>query len=122
MADGELIFFSNQGVDGEGSFAGLNRIGTIIGEGDGCTVRDLKIASLAPCTQSVVTAQTCGGFLSSNNFLFTTTAPCQPTPAPTPLTEESNGLKQTVRPAIERTRSPIVVLPTVRPTSSPALN
>jgi hypothetical protein len=56
MATGELILFANQGVDTGGNFDGLVRKGTLIAAKEYCEIRDVQIVSLAPCTQSIVTA------------------------------------------------------------------
>jgi hypothetical protein len=77
MATGELIFFANQGVDSGGDFNGFLRKGTLKAANDDCEIRDVQIVSLAPCTQSIVTAITCGyGVEESENVIFTASVPC----------------------------------------------
>jgi hypothetical protein len=80
MATGELIFFANQGTDDEGNFNGFVREGEIEAAPEYCEIRDVRVVSLAPCTQSIVTAITCGyGFVQSENKIFTTSVSCTQT-------------------------------------------
>jgi hypothetical protein len=77
MATGELIFFANQGVDVGGDFGGFVRKGTLIAANDYCEIRDVQIVSLLPCTQTIVTAITCGyGVAESENVIYTASLPC----------------------------------------------
>jgi hypothetical protein len=60
MEFGNILMFANLGLDANtGAFLGF-KFQSELQVKTGCTIRDLKIASLAPCTVSVVCAVTCG--------------------------------------------------------------
>jgi hypothetical protein len=57
---GNILMFANLGLDeSTGAFLGF-KFQSELQVKSGCTIRDIKIASLAPCTVSVVCAVTCG--------------------------------------------------------------
>ena len=110
MATGELIFFANQGVDENGEFNGFRGKGKLRAVKDDCHIRDVKIVSFAPCTQSIVTAITCGYDIEgSDNVVFTTPVPCDDVEAATNTTARPT-------PSV----SPLTVRPSDMPSSSPS--
>ena len=60
MSEGAIHLFANLGVDEDtGQFLGFDHRGWITVQA-GCVIRDIMVASLSPCTTSLVTAVTCG--------------------------------------------------------------
>jgi hypothetical protein len=124
MASGELIFFANQGVDEKGDFNGFRGKGKLRAVADDCQIRDVKIVSFVPCTQSVVTAITCGyGVEGSDNVVFTTRFPCDMDAATniaantTPL-ETTSTLTPSVSPVTEPPSGGSSSLPSTFPVSN----
>jgi len=75
--DGSVWLFANQGKNSKENFLGFNLI-DVLQAGSSCTIRDIMIVSLAPCTASVVCAVTCGSSGSPENFAFTAQTCSQP--------------------------------------------
>ena len=61
LEDGRIRLFANLGVDkdDESKFLGFNPK-DILQVQTGCSIRDIKAASLSPCTVSLIAAVTCG--------------------------------------------------------------
>eukprot|EP00977_Amphora_coffeiformis_P015917 scaffold4793_cov175-Amphora_coffeaeformis.AAC.6 len=83
MLDGSVRIYANLGKE-DGVFAGF-RVATILNVPAQCQIRDLKIASLAPCTVSVITALLClTDTENDGNYIFTAATGCAPTVSPGP--------------------------------------
>ena len=92
--DGTIHFLANLGVNGEtGKFLGFDERLTFQLEPD-CQIRDVLVASLEPCTTSVVCAVRCTDRKASGNVIFHSTQySCVPSPHPTsgPSSQPTSG-------------------------------
>ena len=71
MADGQVLVFANLGNDEYGNHTGFQYQQTLDVGLLQCQIRDIKIASLYPCTRSIICAMTCGPGKEAGNYMFT---------------------------------------------------
>lgn len=82
LEDGRLVLVANLGDADGGQFDGFE-VRDILSMDNVCSIRDMQVASLAPCTISIIMAITCGEFSNgSNNMMYSTDVPCLPTQGP----------------------------------------
>lgn len=104
MSDGALYLLANLHSDANSSIPSDGfELRDVIESSTPCNIRDVKVASLAPCTMSIIAAVTCGWSQSgSDNFIRTAAISCDPVPAPTPTASP------TPRPTLRPTPQPSV--------------
>ena len=85
LLDSRIKVFANLGTE-NGNFLGFREAVTLRVPNN-CQIRDIAVASLAPCTVSIVTAVMCQReSAEEGNYLFSADTACAPTISPWPTT------------------------------------
>lgn len=76
MGNGEILIFANLGLDRQSKFLGFEYRETLPAGPSNCQLRDIAVASMFPCTISIVVALTCEPGVSAGNIMFTAETSC----------------------------------------------